>query len=35
MFFSEFYKIFKNIFSLIEHLRMAASCIYLWILQNF
>ena len=61
MFFSEFYKIFKNIFSfdrtppdgcflyllvnfakflrtffvLIEHLRMAASCIYLLTLGSF
>ena len=28
MFFCEFYKIFKNIFSLTEHLRMTASCVY-------
>ena len=35
MFFCKFWKIFKNIFLFIEHLRIIASCIYLWILRSF
>ena len=34
MFIYEFYKIFKNIFRQ-KHPRMAASCVYLWILRSF
>ena len=34
MFICEFCKIFKNIFRQ-KHLRMTASCVYLWILRSF
>ena len=34
IFFCEFDEIFKNTF-LTEHLRMTASCVYLWILRSF
>ena len=34
MFICEFCKIFKNVFRQ-KHLRMTASCIYLWILRSF
>ena len=33
MFFCKFCKIFKDIFFLAEHLRMTASCVYMWILN--
>ena len=35
MFFCKFCNILKNIFSLTKHLRMTASCVYLWIMRRF